>query len=149
MKISKELLEKAKTAQSAEELLEMAKTENINFTAEEAAKAFAELNKSGELSDEELDNVSGGCGDLSWGSYGEVSRAEDVRFEFNVGDRVEVYNGWIFHTYTMPVTIVARRVAQNGNGYRPFYKVRFDRIVHSHDGESIQEKWVDQNCLSY
>ena len=149
MTISKELLEKAKTAKSAEELLEMAKTENINFTAEEAAKAFAELNKSGELSDEELDNVSGGCGDLSWGSYGEVSRAEDVRFEFNVGDRVEVYNGWIFHTYTMPVTIVARRVAQNGNGYRPFYKVRFDRIVHSHDGESIQEKWVDQNCLSY
>ena len=149
MKISKELLEKAKQAKTAEELLEMAKTENINFTAEEAAKAFAELNKSGELSDEELDNVSGGCGDLSWGSYGEVPRAEDVRFEFNVGDRVEVYNGWIFHTYTMPVTIVARRVAQNGNGYRPFYKVRFDRIVHSHDGESIQEKWVDQNCLSY
>ena len=63
MKISKELLEKAKTAKTAEELLEMAKTENINFTAEEAAKAFAELNKSGELSDEELDNVSGGCED--------------------------------------------------------------------------------------
>ena len=64
MKISKELLEKAKTAKSAEELLEMAKTENINFTAEEAAKAFAELNKTGELSDEELDNVAGGgCGD--------------------------------------------------------------------------------------
>ena len=57
MKISKELLEKAKTAKSAEELLEMAKTENINFTAEEAAKAFAELNKSGELSDEELDKI--------------------------------------------------------------------------------------------
>lgn len=149
MNFSKELIEKAKRAKSVAELLEMAKTENINFTAEEAAKAFAELNKSGELSDEELDNVSGGCGDLSWGSYGEVSRAEDVRFEFNVGDRVEVYNGWIFHTYTMPVTIIARRVAQNGNGYRPFYKVRFDRIVHSHDGESIQEKWVDQNCLSY
>ena len=64
MKISKELLEKAKQAKTAEELLEMAKTENINFTAEEAAKAFAELNKSGELSDEELDNAAGGgCGD--------------------------------------------------------------------------------------
>ena len=45
MKISKELLEKAKTAKSAEELLEMAKTEKIELTAEEAAKAFAELNK--------------------------------------------------------------------------------------------------------
>ena len=63
MSISKELLEKAKTAKSAEELLEMAKTEKIELTAEQAAKAFAELNKTGELSDEELDNVAGGCGD--------------------------------------------------------------------------------------
>ena len=62
MNISKELIETAKTAKSAEELLELAKTENINFTAEEAAKAFDGLNKNGELSDEELDNVSGGCG---------------------------------------------------------------------------------------
>ena len=61
MKISKELLEKAKTAKTAEELLAMAKTENIELTEEEATKAFAELNKNGELSDEELDNVAGGC----------------------------------------------------------------------------------------
>ena len=61
MNISKELLKKAKTAKSAEELLEMAKAEKIELTEEEAAKAFAELNKTGELSDEELDNVSGGC----------------------------------------------------------------------------------------
>ena len=61
MKISKELLKKAKTAKTAEELLEMAKAENIEISAEEAAKAFAELNKTGELSDEELDNVAGGC----------------------------------------------------------------------------------------
>ena len=62
MNISKELLEKAKTAKSAEELLEMAKAENIELTEEQAAKAFAELNKTGELSDEELDNVAGGGG---------------------------------------------------------------------------------------
>ena len=61
MNISKELIEKAKTAKSAEELLEMAKAEKIELTEEEATKAFAELNKTGELSDEELDNVSGGC----------------------------------------------------------------------------------------
>ena len=61
MNISKELIEKAKTAKSAEELLEMAKAENIELTEEQAAKAFAELNKTGELSDEELDNVAGGC----------------------------------------------------------------------------------------
>ena len=61
MNISKELIEKAKTAKSAEELLEMAKAENIELTEEEAAQAFAKMNKNGELSDEELDNVAGGC----------------------------------------------------------------------------------------
>ena len=60
MQFSKELIEKAKTAKSAEELLAMAKAENIALTEEEAAKAFAELNKTGELFDEELDNVAGG-----------------------------------------------------------------------------------------
>ena len=62
MKISKELLEKAKQAKTAEELLAMAKAENIELTEKQAAKAFAEFNKTGELSDEELDNVAGGCG---------------------------------------------------------------------------------------
>ena len=52
MNVSKELLEKAKTAKKAEELIEMAKAENIELSAEQAAKALAELNKSGELSDE-------------------------------------------------------------------------------------------------
>ena len=60
MNITKELLEKAKTAKSAEELLAMAKAEKVELTEEEAAKAFAELNKTGELFDEELDNVAGG-----------------------------------------------------------------------------------------
>ena len=64
MNISKELIEKAIQAKTAEELLEMAKAQHIELTVEQAAKAFAELNKTGELSDEELDNVSGGgCGD--------------------------------------------------------------------------------------
>ena len=53
MEISKELSEKAKTAKSAEELLQMAKAENIEMTAEEANKVYAELHKTGELSDEE------------------------------------------------------------------------------------------------
>ena len=61
MNISKELLEKAKMAKTAKELLAMAKAENIELTEEQAAKAFAELNKTGELSDEELDNIAGGC----------------------------------------------------------------------------------------
>ncbi|MDD7167979.1 MAG: hypothetical protein PUH47_00530 [Clostridium sp.] len=78
MNVSKELLERAKTTKSAEELLEMAKEENIELTAEEAAKAFEELHKTGEISDEELDNVAGGCGDPE--TPGEP--------KFNVGDQV-------------------------------------------------------------
>ena len=62
MKFSNEMIEKAKKAKSAEELLAMAKAENIELTEEQAAQAFAKMNKNGELSDEELDNVAGGCG---------------------------------------------------------------------------------------
>ena len=79
MNVSKELLEKARTANSAEELLAMAKAESVELTEEQAVKAFVEFNKTGELSDEELDNVSGGgCGDSE--TPGEP--------KFNVGDRV-------------------------------------------------------------
>lgn len=56
-----EMIEKAKVAKSAEELLEIAKAEGINITVDEAATYFAQLNPEGaELSDTELDNVSGG-----------------------------------------------------------------------------------------
>lgn len=55
-----ELIEKAKSAKSAEELLEEAKAEGVEMTADEAAKAFARLNNSGELSDDLLDGVVGG-----------------------------------------------------------------------------------------
>ncbi len=56
----KELLEKAKEAKSAEELMLLAKENGMELTKEEAEAYFVQLNKSGELSDEELDNVAGG-----------------------------------------------------------------------------------------
>ena len=58
--MDKELFEKAKEAKSAEELLSLAKANGVELTQEEAAEYFAQLNKSGEISDEELDNVAGG-----------------------------------------------------------------------------------------
>ena len=58
-----EMIEKAKTARSAEELLEIAKANGVEMTADEAATYFAQLNpKCGKLDDDDLDNVSGGCG---------------------------------------------------------------------------------------
>ena len=94
MKLSEALIEKAKSAKTAEELIEFAKVENIELSAEEAAKYFAKLNASGELSDEELDNVAGGgCGDPG-------------PFIYEVGDYVHFnpdtwfrYNGYILKRY--------------------------------------------------
>ncbi len=62
MEMNKELLAKAKEAKTPEELMTIAK-ENGTEINEESAKAYFDLlqPKNGELSDEELDNVSGGC----------------------------------------------------------------------------------------
>ena len=60
--MDQELLTKAKAAETPEELLALAKENGIEMTAEEAQKIFAQLHsQSGELSDDELDNVSGGA----------------------------------------------------------------------------------------
>ena len=60
-----EIIEKAKAAKNAEELLELAKANGVEMTADEAKTYFEQLNpKSGELSDDDLDAVAGGgCGD--------------------------------------------------------------------------------------
>lgn len=62
--LTPELIEKAKTAKSAEELLAMAKENSVTLTVEEANAYYAQLNpEMGELDDDDLDNVSGGgCG---------------------------------------------------------------------------------------
>ena len=62
-KLTPELLEKAKLAKSAEELIALAKENGAELTAEEANTYFAQLHKTGELSDDELDSVAGGCDD--------------------------------------------------------------------------------------
>ena len=99
MKFTDEMLEKAKTAKSAEELLAMAKAEKVELTEEEAAKAFAELNKTGELSDEELDNVSGGCG-RDYEPSGETPK-------FHVGDRLAMVHPVIGRSIAVRVTYVS------------------------------------------
>ena len=55
-----EMILKAKEAKSAEELLTLAKENGMEMTEESAKAYFEQLHKSGELSDDELNNVSGG-----------------------------------------------------------------------------------------
>ena len=80
--LTNEMIEKAKVAKSAEELLEIAKANGVEMTPDEAATYFAQLNpNSGELNDDELDNVSGGACSSNSANYA------------HEGDRVRVING--------------------------------------------------------
>lgn len=65
--LTHEMIEKAKTAKTAEELMALAKENGVELTDEEATAYFTQLNPTtGELADDELDNVAGGgCGSSS------------------------------------------------------------------------------------
>ena len=62
-RITNELIEQAKKAESVEALLALAQENGIDLTAESAEKLFTEWHTTKELSDDELDSVAGGCGD--------------------------------------------------------------------------------------
>ena len=58
--LTPELIAKAKAAKSAEELLALAKENNVELTEEEAKTYFEQLNANGAVSDDELGAVAGG-----------------------------------------------------------------------------------------
>ena len=125
MNISKELLEKAKTAKTAEELLEMAKEESIEMSAEQAAEYFVTIHASGELSDEELDNVSGGCG----------SGDEPL---FAVGQ-------WVYVRATNAAALILENLGKQGSIFPEFkYKIEVKDTGHF-----IVEKWESELKKSY
>ena len=60
--LTPEMIEKAKTAKSTDELLELAKANGVEITEDDAKSYFAQPNpKYGEIDDDELDNVAGGA----------------------------------------------------------------------------------------
>lgn len=64
--ITEDLLEKAKQAKSAEELLAMVKENGVELSGEQVQELFGELSTQGGLSDEEVENVSGGSDSPKW-----------------------------------------------------------------------------------
>lgn len=61
MNLTSEIMEKAKQAKSADELLTIAKENGMEMTEEEAKAYYAQLHPaSGEIADDELENVAGG-----------------------------------------------------------------------------------------
>lgn len=125
MKFSKELIEKAKTAKSAEELLAMSKAEGFELPEGEAKTVFSKLNKTGELSDEELNNVSGGCG----------SGDEPL---FTVGQ-------WVYVRATNAAALILENLGKQGSIFPEFkYKIEVKDTGHF-----IVEKWESELKKSY
>ena len=125
MQFSKELIEKAKTAKSAEELLAMSKAEGFELPEGEAKTVFSKLNKTGELSDEELNNVSGGCG----------SGDEPL---FAVGQ-------WVYVRATNAAALILENLGKQGSTFPEFkYKIEVNDT-----GRFIVEKWESELKKSY
>lgn len=79
--ISKELIEKAKKCTSKEEILELAKKENVELSDAIIANILATNKNSKELSDEELDNVAGGCTSHSSETYASLGMQPAYNFK--------------------------------------------------------------------
>ena len=129
MELTKELVAKAKEAKTPEELMALAKEAGIDMTEESAALAFEQLNsKTGELSDSELDNVSGGCG----GGY-DAGRPHP---QFAVGETVLYIHSWLGATRITATGKVVKRSYENGAWY---YTLKI------HDGSTI--KMVESHVI--
>ncbi len=122
MEMNKELLAKAKEAKNPDELMSLAKENGIELTEESAKAYFNKLHpKTGELSDSELDNVSGGCG----GGY-DASRPHP---RFTVGQSVLYICGWLGANRITASAKVMKRSYKNDGWY---YTLKI------HDGSEIE-----------
>ena len=129
MKLSIELIENAKKCSSVEELLAIAEKNGMKLTEEEAKAYFDLLHpQTGELSDSELDNVSGGCG----GGY-DAGRPQP---RFAVGESVLYIHSWLGATRITATGKVVKRNYENGAWY---YTLKI------HDGSTI--KMVESHVM--
>ena len=122
-----ELIAKAKQTKSPEELMALAKENGVELTEESAQAYFNQLNpKTGELaddelSDSELDNVSGGCG----GGY-DAGRPKP---RFAVGETVLYIHSWLGANRITATGKVVKRSYENDGWY---YTLKI------HDGSEIK-----------
>lgn len=95
--INKEVLESAKKAESYQEIKELAKENGYEIDDREANSIFEYLHKNGELTEEELDNVSGGgCNDS--GDTPKYHVGQIVYCEENIGYWYQCQITWVSPT---------------------------------------------------
>ena len=120
MELNEKLLEKAKDAKNAEELVAIAKENGIELTAEEAKSYFAKLNsKTGELNDDELDNVAGGrkCGTIYYDDCPVVSDLNGCEHYYNSynGNRGDGYCKYCTYSHWEGMLMVCKCPARRNN----------------------------------
>ena len=125
----KDMMEKAKEAKNPNELLALAKEADIEMSPQEAEENFALLNKKGELSDEELDNVAGGGCDTSVGgkSYTVVSSG------------LNCFTGQYEANYR--VTSVSFMIGSEPLNYE------YDGPLYAPDNQKLRETWLSFTSL--
>jgi len=91
--MNKEVLEKVSKCKTVEEVLELAKSNGKNISKDQAKKAFDMAHANGELTDEEVSNVSGGNSCNTRNAYEDVyfDSKEDVKHIFRHFQRVQYY----------------------------------------------------------
>ena len=83
--LTPEMITKAKTAKTAEELLALAKANGVVLTEEEAKTYFEQLSAIGAVSDDELDIVAGGS-DGGCGNDDEEKEEEKGTIIYNLSN---------------------------------------------------------------
>ena len=116
--LTPEMIEKAKVAKNAEELLALAKENGLEMTADEAATYFAQLNpQSGELDDDALDGVAGGCGaDREPIPYGKKVRVTSGQTCDKCGTNIGVYTYGAGYDYDRIVCEPCNYIIARDNG---------------------------------
>lgn len=113
MNLTNEMIQKAKEAKSAQELLALAEENGVEMTEQEAIERFEALNAlSGELSDDELDNVAGG-------GCGSKKKDNTPPSLFNVGDLV-VYK--LNPDRANPATVLEKKYENSAWKYKVLYR---------------------------
>ncbi|MGN1338893.1 MAG: hypothetical protein ACI4WS_01240 [Oscillospiraceae bacterium] len=138
----KALAEAAYKARAEKRLAEFLAEHEVNGTAE-GFNDFVDKKKnaSRELSDDELDNVSGG---IDWGGksgYGTVLENEPFIYEFRIGERVRVW-GLISDSYG---TINATEEKHTTDGINK--KIKY--IVYEVKYDNGSKEWIEQQYLAH
>ncbi len=86
-----ELIYKAKKADSADALMALLGEEGLSVSMEDAISLYERIHSSGEINDDELSSVSGGCGGTPSGG-GSTTKEDDSGYSLDTGD--EAYILW-------------------------------------------------------